>query len=172
MPCGPAPQRTPGFYVGIEALYHTSRTRHQALPTDNLTYMRMLTQNDPLEWTRRIGRLPHDDARTHKSLEKMSAVRRLRLLTRPTRPTAAASSHSHRHCQRLPHILRSSRSVVSTWACVSRKEVTQCISSGSRAWSGRRTIGDALCVLVRATFSSMAITCAQWKAQGERRHVH
>ena len=50
---------------------------------DNLTYMRMLAQNDPLEWTRRIGGLPHDDARTHKSLEKSSATRRLRLPTAP-----------------------------------------------------------------------------------------
>ena len=52
-------------------------------PCDNLTCMRMLAQNDPLEWTRRIGRLPHDDARTHKSLEKMSAPRRLQLPTPP-----------------------------------------------------------------------------------------
>ena len=45
---------------------------------------------DPLEWTRRIGGLPHDDARTHKSLEKMSAPRRLRLPTAPPWPAAAA----------------------------------------------------------------------------------
>ena len=43
--------------MGIEGLYHTSRTRHRTLPTDNLTYMRMLAQNDPLEWMRRIGGL-------------------------------------------------------------------------------------------------------------------
>ena len=33
--------------------------RHRTLLTDNLTYMRMLAQNDPLEWTRRIGGLQY-----------------------------------------------------------------------------------------------------------------
>jgi hypothetical protein len=51
-PSATGPQRTSGFYVGIEGLYHTSRTRHRTLPTDNLTYMRVLAQNDPLEYRR------------------------------------------------------------------------------------------------------------------------
>ena len=35
-----------------------------------LTHCHVLAQNDALEYTRRIGSLPHDDARTHKSVEK------------------------------------------------------------------------------------------------------
>ena len=76
--------------MDIKALYHRSLTRHQPYHADHLTYIRTLAQNDPLEWTPRIGGLPHDDARTQKSLEKRSATRRLRLHTCPTRPTAAA----------------------------------------------------------------------------------
>ena len=55
-----------------------------------LTHCHVLAQNDALEYTRRIGDLPHDDARTHKSLEKRSAPRRLRLPTSPPWPAAAA----------------------------------------------------------------------------------
>ena len=73
--------------------------------------MRMLAQNDPLEWTRRIGGLPHDDARTQKSLEERSATRRLRLPTAPPWPTVAAHALApplrlpHRRRQRLPRVL-------------------------------------------------------------------
>jgi len=55
-----------------------------------LTHCHVLAQKYALEYTRRIGDLPHDDARTHKSLEKRSAPRRLRLPTSPPWPAAAA----------------------------------------------------------------------------------
>ena len=101
--------------------------------------MRMLAQNDPLEWMRRIGRLPHDDARTRKSLEKMSAPRRLQLPMRPTRPTAAAHALApplritHGRRQRLPRILgEQQQHHRGEHLGVHEREVTQRISSGSR----------------------------------------
>jgi hypothetical protein len=108
-----------------------------------LTHCHVLAQNDALEYTRRIGRLPHDDARTHKSLEKMSAVRRLRLLTRPTRPTAAAqrvgaaSPHPHGRRQRLPRVLgEQQHQQRGEHLDVRERQVDQSIASRSRGLGG------------------------------------
>ena len=129
--------------MGIEALHHSSRTSHHTLPTDMLTYCYVLAQNDALEYTRRIGRLPHDDARTHKSLEKMSAVRCLRLLTRPTRPTAAAqrvgaaSPHPHGRRQRLPRVLgEQQHQQRGEHLDVRERQLDQSIASRSRGLGG------------------------------------
>ena len=122
--------------------------------------MRVLAQNDSLEWTRRIGGLPHDDARTHKSLEKMSAVRRLRLLTRPTRPTAAAqrvgaaSPHPHGRRQRLPRVLGEQQQPHRGEHLGEReREGTERIFSGSRGlgqvvgrWEMISVLSNASCV--------------------------
>ena len=105
--------------------------------------MRMLAQNDPLEWMRRIGRLPHDDARTRKSLEKMSAPRRLRLPMRPTRPTAAAHAlapplrirTAAASASRAFSASSSSHTAVSTWASVNEKAPSA--SSAAPAGSAR-----------------------------------
>ena len=111
--------------------------------TYGFIYCHVLAQNDALEYTRRIGRLPHDDARTHKSLEKMSAVRRLRLLTRPTRPTAAAqrvgaaSPHPHGRRQRLPRVLGEQQQPQrGEHLDVRERQVDQSIASRSRGLGG------------------------------------
>ena len=136
--------RTPGFYVGIEALYHTSRTRHQALPTDNLTYMRTLAQNDPLEWTRRIGRLDPTTTRGRTShsrkCRRHGASSCLRPHRDPLRPPTlrhrlSASHTAAASASRASSESSSSTTAVSTWACMNGK-------SPSPAGSAR-SVGDA-----------------------------
>ena len=108
-----------------------------------LTYCHVLAQNDALEYTRRIGRLPHDDARTHKSLEKMSAPRRLRLPTAPPWPAAAAHTLAPRlrirtaaaSASRASSASSSSRSAVSTWTSVER-QLDHGFASRSRGLGG------------------------------------
>jgi hypothetical protein len=139
--------------VTIEALHHSSRTSHHTLPTDMLTYVRtatcVLAQNDALEYTRRIGRLPHDDARTHKSLEKCrryGASGCPRVLRDPLRPpnalaprlrilTAAASA------SRASSASSSISSAVSTWTCVngrSTKASPAAPAGSAGSWGDRR----------------------------------
>jgi hypothetical protein len=161
--------------VNIEALYHSSRTSHHTLPTDMLTYCHVLTQNDSLEYTRRNSDLPHDDARTHKSLEKKSAPRHLRLPAAPSRSTAAAHALAPplrirtavASASRASSASSSSSSAVSTWASVNEKAT--CATSAAPAGSaglwdvGRRSP----CSRTRRARNFFKLTCAVDDARRE-----
>ena len=76
--------------------------------------MRMLAQNDPLEWTHRIGGLPHDDDRSpsdakvirEKVGETAPPAAHVSYATHCGRPcVGAASPLPHRRHQRLPRVL-------------------------------------------------------------------
>ena len=74
----------------------------------------MLAQNDPLEWTHRIGGLPHDDDRSpsdakvirEKVGETAPPAAHVSYATHCGRPcVGAASPHPHGRRQRLPRVL-------------------------------------------------------------------